>query len=240
MNIIWGPRPAVARKILKRPSAKAPTSKRVVCNKVNDKRAHAPQPGVLRVVSACSGMGTEGWALDRIGKKHVLVSACELKPHMREFIKAHHDPELLMEDVTSPEFLNSPGGDLLCGGFPCQPFSSAGRGLGVLDARGTVVQHIMKWISKNEPKCFVLENVRGLLTSHPETLRAILIGLRCQKRNQNPLYRVQWKLLNSRDYGVPQDCSTTVSSILGPAGVDAQHAGVCLLALLTRARAVQS
>eukprot|EP00972_Heterocapsa_arctica_P079278 11686095-Heterocapsa_arctica.AAC.1 len=199
-------RPAVAREILKRPSARASTvSKRVVRNKVKDKRAHAPQPGVLRVVSACSGMGTEGWALDCIGKKHVLVSACELKPHMRKFIKAHHDPELLMEDVTSPEFLNSPGGDLFCGGFPCQPFSSAGKGLGVLDARGTVVQHIMKWISKHEPKCFVLENVRGLLTSHPETLHAILKGLRCQKRDQNPVYSVRWKLLNSRDHGVPQD-----------------------------------
>jgi DNA (cytosine-5)-methyltransferase 1 len=99
------------------------------------------------------------------------------------------------------DFLNEiPPHNLLTGGFPCQPFSSAGKKLGVRDPRGTLFQAIIEVIKKHQPKFFVLENVKRLLSMeggcHFATILSALAGVG---------YRVEWRLLNAVHFGLAQN-----------------------------------
>lgn len=89
--------------------------------------------------------------------------------------------------------------DIVTGGFPCQPFSYAGKRAGLKDTRGTVFYSLAKIIEEINPKMFVLENVKGLLNHDKgktfEVVYSILTDMN---------YRVEYRLLNSWDYSVPQ------------------------------------
>ncbi len=89
--------------------------------------------------------------------------------------------------------------DLLSGGAPCQAFSYAGKRLGLEDARGTLFYHYAIFLQKLQPKMFLFENVRGLLTHDKgrtyETITNIF---------EQAGYTIQKKVLNAWDYGVPQ------------------------------------
>lgn len=90
--------------------------------------------------------------------------------------------------------------DLLCAGFPCQPFSYAGKNEGFKDqTRGTLFFDVLDIIEKHKPKMFILENVKGI-KSHNEgkTLNVILQSLKSLG------YDLHWKIINSMDFGVPQ------------------------------------
>lgn len=90
--------------------------------------------------------------------------------------------------------------DLLCGGFPCQAFSIAGKRLGFNDTRGTLFYEIMRIARYHHTKYLFLENVKGLL-SHDQgrTFATILSTLdECG-------YNAQWQVLNSKYFGVPQN-----------------------------------
>ena len=93
-----------------------------------------------------------------------------------------------------------PQHDVLTAGFPCQPFSSAGKKHGIRDSRGTLFQHIVEIVSQQRPRWFVLENVKRLLTmeqgSHFATILAALADLD---------YRLEWRLLNARHFGLAQN-----------------------------------
>lgn len=108
-----------------------------------------------------------------------------------------------MHDITSvsDEFVRSLGPvDILCGGFPCQAFSIAGKRQGFSDTRGTLFFEIARFATLLRPKLLFLENVRGLLNHEGgatfETILRTLDGL---------WYDVEWQVLNSKTY-VPQSC----------------------------------
>lgn len=93
-----------------------------------------------------------------------------------------------------------PDHDLLVGGFPCQSFSVAGKRGGFNDTRGTMFFEIARILADKKPQHLLLENVKGLL-SHDEgrtfqTILGVLADLG---------YRVEWQVLNSKDFGVPQN-----------------------------------
>ncbi len=89
--------------------------------------------------------------------------------------------------------------DLLSGGAPCQSFSYAGKRLGLEDARGTLFYHYAVFLEKLQPKMFLFENVRGLLTHDGgKTYKTIL------QIFQNAGYEIQKDVLNAWDYGVAQ------------------------------------
>lgn len=89
--------------------------------------------------------------------------------------------------------------DLLSGGAPCQSFSYAGKRLGLQDVRGTMFYHYATFLQKLQPKMFLFENVRGLLThDNGKTFKTILNIF------QEQGYKTQYQVLNSWDYGVPQ------------------------------------
>lgn len=89
--------------------------------------------------------------------------------------------------------------DLLSGGAPCQSFSYAGKRLGLEDTRGTMFYHYATFLNKLQPKMFLFENVKGLLSHDKgETFKTIL-GI-----FEDQGYEVQYKVLNAIDYGVAQ------------------------------------
>jgi site-specific DNA-cytosine methylase len=100
----------------------------------------------------------------------------------------------LIDETTLPDF------DLLVGGFPCQSFSIAGKRGGFNDTRGTLFFEIARILAHKRPRLVLLENVKGLL-SHDggKTFARILEVL------TDIGYELQWQILNSKNFGVPQN-----------------------------------
>jgi len=93
-----------------------------------------------------------------------------------------------------------PDFDFLCGGFPCQAFSIAGKRGGFKDTRGTLFFEIARILSIKRPKLLLLENVKGLLShDNGRTFGTILATL------SELGYFCEWQVLNSKDFGVPQN-----------------------------------
>ena len=89
--------------------------------------------------------------------------------------------------------------DLLSGGAPCQAFSYAGKRLGLEDARGTLFYHYALFLEKLQPKMFLFENVRGLLThDHGKTYSTMLDIF------TKAGYTIDKQVLNAWNYDVPQ------------------------------------
>lgn len=102
-------------------------------------------------------------------------------------------------DITKINKENIPDFDILCAGFPCQPFSVAGKRKGFEDTRGTLFFEIADILRVKQPKMFILENVKGLVTHNKgNTMKTILNGLEYLG------YKVSYGIFNASDFGVPQ------------------------------------
>lgn len=103
-------------------------------------------------------------------------------------------------DITLIESKDIPEHDILCAGFPCQPFSNAGLKLGFEDTRGTLFYEIARIISDKKPSMILLENVKGFV-SHDKgkTLKVVIETL------DDLGYNVNYKVLNAKQFGVPQN-----------------------------------
>ena len=162
---------------------------------------------VIQVVSACSGLGTEAFALGNLRKEHKLVMVAETQKHLRQWLRLHHSPEVVARDVRSKGFQqNGDDTDLFVAGFPCQSFSSAGENLALDDPRGELVHAILDWLQSHRPRSFILENVKGLATRHKQVLKGLLARIReiPASSGLGGNYVVRWKVLNSLDFSVPQ------------------------------------
>lgn len=104
-------------------------------------------------------------------------------------------------DITAITPEEIPSFDLLLAGFPCQPFSHAGKKLGFEDTRGTLFFNIAQMIAHHKPKAVFLENVKGLVGHNKgDTFRTILAVL------QDELgYTVKYRIHNAKDFGLPQN-----------------------------------
>jgi len=103
-------------------------------------------------------------------------------------------------DITKINADELPDFDCLVGGFPCQAFSIAGKRGGFTDTRGTLFFDLARILQSKQPRLFVFENVKGLL-SHDSgrTFRTIIATI------TELGYDCQWQVLNSKNYGVPQN-----------------------------------
>jgi DNA-cytosine methyltransferase len=103
-------------------------------------------------------------------------------------------------DIRTVPTSEIPDHDLLVGGFPCQAFSIAGKRRGFDDTRGTLFFEIARILKDKQPKFFILENVKGLL-SHDNgfTFKTIISTL------TELGYDLEWQVLNSKNFGVPQN-----------------------------------
>ncbi|MCB9800571.1 MAG: DNA (cytosine-5-)-methyltransferase [Pseudomonadales bacterium] len=98
------------------------------------------------------------------------------------------------------EIKKIPDFDFLLAGFPCQPFSYAGKQRGFGDTRGTLFFEIQRILKDHKPKAFLLENVRGLTTHDKGRTFKTIIG-----ELESLGYGVTYLLLNSSNFGVPQN-----------------------------------
>ena len=155
----------------------------------------------MKFVDLFAGVGGMRIAAESTGGKCVFTS--EIDKFARDtYSKNFSVPdESIFGDITSLEPRDVPDHDLILAGFPCQPFSNAGKRMGFRDAtRGTLFFHIAEIISSKKPKAVLLENVRGLLSQDGgRTYRTITDTL------SELGYVVHGKLLNARDFGLPQN-----------------------------------
>ena len=142
--------------------------------------------------------------MERAG--HKCIGFCEIDKYARLSYKAIHNTEGELDykditEVTNEEFRKLRGKvDVICGGFPCQAFSIAGNQLGFEDARGTLFYEIARAAEQIKPRYLFLENVRNLL-SHDKgkTFTRML------KILDELGYDAEWQVLNSKNFGVPQN-----------------------------------
>jgi DNA (cytosine-5)-methyltransferase 1 len=154
----------------------------------------------IRVFEAFAGYGGASFGLKKAKIPHEVIGFSEFDKYASGIFELNHPGIRAFGDITKIEIDEIPDFDLFTGGFPCQPFSSAGLGLGELDIRGTLFYDVIRICEKKRPKHILLENVKGLTTKrHKDTFNKILSEL---KRIG---YDVRWKVLNSKDYGVPQN-----------------------------------
>ena len=157
----------------------------------------------MKFLDLFAGIG--GFRLGMESAGHECVGFCEIDKFARKSYKAIHDTkgEIELHDITavSDESIRRIGRvDIICGGFPCQAFSIAGNRRGFEDTRGTLFFEIARFASILRPRYLFLENVKGLLNHENgitfETIISTLDELG---------YDVEWQVLNSKDFGVPQN-----------------------------------
>jgi len=156
----------------------------------------------MKLFSMFAGYGTDSFALKRLGIEHECVGFSEIDKYAIQCFKQNHGEIKNFGDCTKINPAEIPDFDLLTGGFPCQAFSTAGKMLGELDARGTLFNEIIRIAELKQPKYMLLENVKSLTSKRFKgTFDKILSEL-------NRIgYNVYWKVLNSKDYGIPQSRS---------------------------------
>lgn len=138
-----------------------------------------------------SKFGTEGLSC---------IGYSEIDKYATKIYQSHFPEHKNYGDITKIKTEDLPEFDLLVGGFPCQSFSIAGKRGGFNDTRGTLFFEIARILKTKQPRLFLLENVKGLL-SHDEgrTFRTIISTL------DELGYDLQWQVLNSKNFGVPQN-----------------------------------
>ena len=157
----------------------------------------------MKFLDLFAGIG--GFRLGMESAGHECVGFCEIDKYARASYKAIHNTEgeIELHDITrvTDESIRGIGSvDIICGGFPCQAFSIAGNRRGFEDTRGTLFFEIARFASILRPKYLFLENVKGLLNHDKgNTFEIILSAL------DELGYNVEWQVLNSKNFGVPQN-----------------------------------
>lgn len=143
------------------------------------------------------GMGGFRIAFEKQGGKCVFSS--DIDKYAQETYNMNFG-EIPAGDITKIDAKDIPNHDILCAGFPCQPFSLAGRRLGFEDTRGTLFFEVARILKEKRPKAFFLENVRGLANHDGgKTLDVILTTLK------EIGYSFKYEILNAKDFNVPQN-----------------------------------
>ena len=158
-----------------------------------------------KIIDLFAGIGGFHLAFQQLGAKTVFVS--EWDKNARATYEANHSAksenlfgtENFAGDITEIDATLIPDFDVLTGGFPCQPFSNAGKGAGFEDTRGTMFFHVANILKVKKPKAFFLENVRGLLTHDEgrtfETIKNAIHELG---------YSFHFKVVRASEFNVPQ------------------------------------
>lgn len=148
-----------------------------------------------------AGIGGFRTGLANAGDIFLPVGWCEIDRFAQKAYRTLYDTggEYYCSDATKIDTDELPEIDLICGGFPCQPFSVSGRRLGFNDTRGTLFHEIVRVAEARHPQYLLLENVPGLLNHDGgKTFGTILETI------HELGYGLEWCVLNSADFGVPQ------------------------------------
>ncbi len=151
----------------------------------------------MKYFSMFSGVG--GFELG-IGNKGECVGFSENDKYASELLKKKFPNIKNYGDATKINPNELPDFDLLCGGFPCQAFSIAGKRRGFQDTRGTLFFEIARIVEAKRPKIILLENVKGLLNHEKGKTFSLILQTLSELG-----YGIQWMVLNSKFFGVPQN-----------------------------------
>lgn len=172
----------------------------------------------MKVGTDFSGIGAPEMALNNLGIEYDQIFSCEIDKFARQsYLAMHQAPGKFYNDITKRNHSEVDQLDLYVAGFPCQAFSMAGERKGFDDVRGTLFFNVAEFIKINQPKMFVLENVKGLL-SHDngrtyQTITDILTNGGGTLNSQISLdvfddglgYHCYTAVLNTKDFGIPQN-----------------------------------
>ncbi|MES2807407.1 MAG: DNA cytosine methyltransferase [Bacteroidota bacterium] len=158
-----------------------------------------PEPEIkeFTFIDLFAGIGGFRIALQELGGKCMFSS--EFNYHAQRAYELNFG-EVPFGDITKINLDIVPKHDVLCAGFPCQPFSISGKMKGFEDTRGTLIYHVFETIERIRPKVVLLENVKHLKYHDKQrTLNTIV------KHLEELGYVVSWKVLNASSFGVPQN-----------------------------------
>ena len=155
---------------------------------------------MIKLFDAFAGYGGAHFSLTKAKIDFEPVGFSENDPFASSLYELNHPGVKNYGDITEIVPKNLPDFNFFTGGFPCQPFSSAGLGEGEGDTRGTLFHDILRVCENKKPEFILLENVKGLVTKrHTSTLNTIKSKLRGLG------YYVHVELLNTKYYGIPQN-----------------------------------
>ena len=152
----------------------------------------------ILVGSDCSGLGTEFFSLNALGVEYTNCFMSEISENALKVIRRNHQPQTLYRDITERDVTDMPSVDIYVAGPPCQSHSSLNCKKKQDDPRSDVYEHCLEYIEAKQPACFLLENVRGMLTTNK--------GAHWKKFSMHldtlP-YTWEHAILCPTDYGVP-------------------------------------
>jgi len=152
----------------------------------------------LTFIDFCAGIGGGRLAFEKLGLTCLGFSEID-KNAEKTYRLFYGEKEKNYGDLTKINTDELPDFDIMVGGFPCQTFSVIGQRKWMEDERGEIIFHLINIMKKKNVKFFLLENVKGLVNHDDgKSLKIILEAL------DNAGYYVEWKVLNSINYGVPQ------------------------------------
>lgn len=165
---------------------------------------------IIKFIDLFAGLGGIRLGFEQAFRERGFETECvltsEIKPYAVEALHNNFKQDNLQGDIHAIDAADIEDFDFLLAGFPCQAFSTAGKGLGFLDTRGTLFFEVERILKEKKPYGFILENVEGLMLHDREkktdpigrTLKTILQAL------VNLGYNVEWRLLECQKFGVPQ------------------------------------
>jgi len=164
----------------------------------------------MKILELFSGYGTASFALKQLKIKYELIGYSDINRYANQCFKQNHCPndsedKLRLGDCTKINPNDLEDFDLLTGGSPCQDFSIAGKGKGVFNDDGTLTRsgllfEFVRILKAKKPKYFLWENVKGVITKKHRDAFIMFMKLL-----SNVGYDIDFKLMNTKDYGIPQN-----------------------------------
>ncbi len=162
----------------------------------------------LSLFSGCGGMdlGLLGGFnfLNQNFKKHPveIIMACDNDSYATQLYNDNFDHTCITKDIKTLRIKDLPNHDILLGGFPCQSFSIIAQNpprLGIKDEKGELFFEMCKVLREKQPRFFIAENVKGILSANQKKAFPLII-----KHFKQSGYYVKYQVLNSSDFGIPQ------------------------------------
>jgi DNA (cytosine-5)-methyltransferase 1 len=151
----------------------------------------------MKFVDFCAGIGGFRLGLEKLGFQNVY--SCEIDENCEKTYFLNFGDKFDAKDISFVNSSKLPEYDLFCAGFPCQPFSIAGKRQGFFDNRSNVFEQIIRLIEETSPQVVLLENVKHLLYHDKRRTFKIIINMLAARG-----YFVRYQVLNSKFFAVPQ------------------------------------
>jgi DNA (cytosine-5)-methyltransferase 1 len=159
----------------------------------------------MKFIDLFAGLGGFHKALHELG--HTCVFASEIDPDLQELYELNWGirPVGDIKEVVEEQIESIPAHDILCAGFPCQPFSHAGKQEGMMDIeRGTLFDEIAKIIKYHKPKYFILENVPFIKNHNNKSTWDYIVKKLERKITNGVRYQIAHKEYSPHEFGIPQ------------------------------------